>query len=114
MSIETDPEKFFPQIVTSCREAFGCDVVLTRYDPVTCSVVLSQIIAKEPGKGKGTQCMKYLLERLEEIGIKKINLVVSPLERYSIKQDIQRLIKWYGGFGFKVIDITNSEMELLL
>jgi hypothetical protein len=112
------------RLVTACREEFGCDVVLSRWDPVTSSVVLSQIISQTPGKGNGTQCIKYLLQELERIGVKKIWLLACPIGAASPKKQEEGVIKlaeWYHRFGFEFVRyskcgdyISNAEMEMVV
>ena len=98
-------------------------MVLSRYDPVTCSVWLSQIISQTPGKGNGTKCMKYLLERLEKCGIKSAMLLACPTGGMGPKkreEGVIRLAEWYNRFGFEFIRysrcgdyIANVEMEMV-
>lgn len=111
-------------IVDSCREEFGCDVVLARYDSVESFVVISQLISQTPGKGNGTKCMKYLLKEFGDGGVKMVSLVACPtggMKAAARHEGVIRLVKWYHRFGFEFVRyskcgdyIANAEMEMAL
>ena len=114
----------FNPIISSCREVFGCDVVLARYDSVASSVVISQIACQVPGKGNGTMCMKYLLKELGRKGIRVVTAMTIPFNTGGVVdtsfENVNRLKMWYESLGFGLVayhegkDFIAAEMKMVL
>lgn len=105
----------YEKINKTCMTRFKCDVFLMTNAKDKKSCYLSQFISTKPNQGNGTMCLNYIIETLRNKGVKKISLIASPL---PYKNDFgvseRRLIKWYERFGFKIVEVDNNLMELVL
>jgi len=103
-----------------CSDTWGCNVVLSRYNVGDKSIVLSEIQSKNPGQGKGTSCLQYVIKILTNMGVEKIWLLAKPINKDEL--DATRLAIWYMRNEFKIIKINlgdcgnveSAEMELVL
>ena len=97
----------------ACNAMFDCEVIFTRFDEDNMSIVLSQIISKNPGNGKGTYCINYINFMLEAYGIKKLQLLAKPIAENYTDLDVMRLSNWYHKHGLTAINIQEENDKIM-
>lgn len=98
-------QKQLQLLQASCDELYCCETSLSYY-PQTNSVAIVSFRSREPGKGNGTLCLRYLLSMLKSMGIKSVTVQASPLGGMSAQRRqllVLKLCNWYARFNFDMI-----------